>query len=157
MMYDTLLCYMNHAGGQVIHSYGRLIPHEFPITDLQQISDPDGIGRISCTDSSGTPSFFRPGIKSLETGGVTQTNDGNTATLTVNPNGIFENRDIVCKSTYLYLFILSGNRKFAVAIEHIIYLSINTLKMVNLHWQNGTTNCLIIYLTPLHFLLLCSN
>ena len=45
---------MYNTGGSVVHSYGRLIPHEFPITDLQQISGPDGIGRINCTVSSGT-------------------------------------------------------------------------------------------------------
>ena len=38
----TLIC----AGGRVVHSYGRLIPHEFPITDLQQISGPDGVGNF---------------------------------------------------------------------------------------------------------------
>ena len=124
---------MNHAGGQAIHSYGRLIPHEFPITDLQQISGTDGIGRMTCTVSSGTASFFRPGKEPLETGGVTQTNDGNTATLTVDPNDKFGNRDIVCKSTYLYLFIVSGNRKFAVATEHsqrfTIYIDIKILQI----------------------------
>ena len=46
VMYGTKIC--NHSGGDVVHSYGRLIPHEFPITDLQQISGPDGIGRITC-------------------------------------------------------------------------------------------------------------
>ena len=60
------------AGGRVVHSYGRLIPHEFPITDLQQISGPDGIGRITCTVSSGTARFAVSGGQ-LETGGVTQT------------------------------------------------------------------------------------
>ena len=61
----TLIC----ADGSVVHSYGRLIPHEFPITDLQQISGPDGIGRINCTVSSGTARFVANGGQ-LETGGV---------------------------------------------------------------------------------------
>ena len=92
----------SHSGGHVVHSYGRLIPHEFPITDLQQISGPDGIGRITCTVSSGTARFFRPGGV-LETGGVTQTRNGATATLVVNPTDSFNNRDVYCNSTVFLL------------------------------------------------------
>ena len=87
--------------------------HEFPITDLQQISGPDGIGRINCTVSSGTARFFRPAAQ-LETGGVTQIRNGATATLVVNATNVanFNNRDVYCNSfnNYLYLF-LSSNRK----------------------------------------------
>ena len=43
--------------GSAVHSYGKLIVHEFLITDLQQIYGPDGIGRINCTVSSGTVRF----------------------------------------------------------------------------------------------------
>ena len=112
-------CPSLHPGGRVVHSYGRLIPHEFPITDLQQISGPDGIGRITCTVSSGTARFFRPGGV-LETDGVTQTRNGATATLVVNPRRNFNNRDIYCneiESYYFYLFI-SGNSEFVVMIAH---------------------------------------
>ena len=66
----------------VIHGYGRLIPHEFPITDLQQISGPDGIGRITCTVSSGTAGFGND--RQFETVGVTQTRKRATITLIVN-------------------------------------------------------------------------
>ena len=100
-----------HSGGSVVHSYGRLIPHEFPITDLQQISGPDGIGRINCTVSNGTARFAANGGQ-LETGGVTQTRNGATATLVVNPTdvGSFQNVDLYCtdiESNYFYLFISS--------------------------------------------------
>ena len=109
----TSLVLHTHSGGRVVHSYGRLIPHEFPITDLQQISGPDGIGRITCTVSSGTATFLRL-FKELETGGVFQTRNGVTATLVVNATNfaIFNNRDAYCNSfdTYFYLF-LSSNRK----------------------------------------------
>ena len=76
-----------HAGGDVVHSYGRLIPHEFPITDLQQISGPDGSGRITCTVSSGT-ARFAPNGGQLEGGGVSETGNGATATLVVNPSNV---------------------------------------------------------------------
>ena len=79
---------LNCAGGHVVHSYGRLIPHEFPITDLQQISGPDGIGRITCTVSSGTARFIDNSGNKLGTGGVSQTKNGATATLVVNPSNV---------------------------------------------------------------------
>ena len=64
-MHGSSLVHVIHgtvrAGGRVVHSHGRLIPHEFPITDLQQIAGPDGIGRITCTVSSGTARFVANG------------------------------------------------------------------------------------------------
>ena len=86
--------------GRVVHSYGRLIPHEFPITDLQQISGPDGIGRITCTVSSGIARFVRPT-------GVTETSTGATSVLEVNATGRFHNRHMYCKDSttnYFYIF-----------------------------------------------------
>ena len=62
-------CTLNCRGGSVVHSYGRLVSHELPITILQQISGSDGIGRINCTVSSGTARFVANGGQ-LETGGV---------------------------------------------------------------------------------------
>ena len=104
------------SGGSVVHSYGRLIPHEFPITDLQQISGPDGIGRITCTVSRGT-ARFRVNSGQLETGGVTQPGSGNapTAALVVNTTnvGSFNNRGLHCNNFdhFFYLF-LSSKRKY---------------------------------------------
>ena len=114
---------LNHTDGRVVHSYGRLIPHEFPITDLQQISGPDGIGRITCTVSSGTASFAAIGGV-LETGGVSQTKNGATATLVVNPSNVnsFQNRGLYCTdvaSSVFYLFISSASKQTLV-----IYLQI---------------------------------
>ena len=102
---------LNYAGGSVVHSYGRLIPGEFLITGLQQISGPDGIGRITCTVSSGTARFVANGGQ-LETGGVTQTRNGAIATLVVNPTdvGSFQNRNLYCtniNTNFFYLFISS--------------------------------------------------
>ena len=104
---------LNLSGSRVVHSYGRLIPHEFPITDLQQISGPDGIGRINCTVSSGE-ARFGANRGQLETGGVTETRKGATATLVVNPtnSGSFQNRELYCTTTatnFFYLFISSAS------------------------------------------------
>ena len=114
-MYDTVCIHYTakHAGGRVVHSYGRLIPHEFPITDLQQISGPGGIGRITCTVSSGTARFTANGGQ-LETGGVSQTRNGATATLVVNPSNVghFQNRELYCtdiNTNFFYLFISSAS------------------------------------------------
>jgi len=98
-----------HSGGRVVHSYGRLIPHEFPITDLQQISGPGGIGRINCTVTNGIARFVANGGQ-LETGGVSQTKNRTTATL-VNVS-TFQNRDMYCDDSdtnYFYLYLTSSD------------------------------------------------
>ena len=106
----TLIC----ADGRVVHSYGRLIPHEFPITDLQQISGPDGIGRINCTDTSGTTRFAAEWRK-LQGDGVSETRNGATATLVVNPSNvsIFQNRGLYCTNivtNFFYLLFSSASK-----------------------------------------------
>ena len=104
---------LNHAGGHVIHSYGRLIPHEFPITDLQQISGPDGIGRITCTVSNGTARFHANG-GTVVNEEVSQTRNGATATLVVNISNVktFQNKELYCVSfnNFFYLFISSASK-----------------------------------------------
>ena len=111
----TFCCILNCAGGlAAVHSYGRLIPHEFPITDLQQISGPDGIGRITCIVSSGTARFFASGGR-LEGGGVFETRKGATTTLVVNPSNVssFQNRGLLCtniNTNFFYLFISSASK-----------------------------------------------
>ena len=107
-LHFEFLTLSNPVGGRVVHSYGRLIPHEFPITDLQQISAPDGIGRINCTVSSGTAMFGANGGQ-VETGEVTQTRSGATATLVVNITdaGNFQSRQLYCTSSATNFFSLS--------------------------------------------------
>ena len=108
---------LNCAGGDVVHSYGRLIVlPEFPITDLQQISGPVGFGRINCTVSSGTAKFGANGGR-LETGGVSQIRNGATSTLVVKPSianvGSFQNRDLFCtniNTNFFYLFLSSAGK-----------------------------------------------
>ena len=105
---------LNCAGGSVVHSYGRLIPHEFPITNLQQISGPDGIGRITCTVSNGTARFIA-NSRWLESLGVSQTRNGSTATLVVNISNVstFQNKSVYCSKpavSFFYLFISSASK-----------------------------------------------
>ena len=130
----------NSADGDVVHSYGRLIPHEFPITDLQQISGPDGIGRITCTVSSETARFAVNGGV-LETGGVTQTRNASKTTLVVNPSNVdsFQNRDLYCTNigiNFLYLFISSASKYNCIStqkqpvirtIQVLLYITSETL------------------------------
>ena len=113
-------CLSLHSGGRVVHSYGRLIPHEFPITDLQQISGPDEIRMITCTDSSGTARFKANG-GNVDTGGVSQTGNGATSTLNVMLSDVdsFQNRDLYCtnpNTNFFYLFISSAS-KYTVIIK----------------------------------------
>ena len=104
---NEILLLSQHSGGSVAHSYGRFIPHEFPITDLQQISGPDGIGRITCTVSNGTAKFNIP-VRAGNIGGMNQ-----TAVLVVNTTReSYQNRDLYCNSNdtnSFYLYINSSN------------------------------------------------
>ena len=109
MYWSEILLLSQHSGGSVVHSYGRLIPHEFPITDLQQISGPDGIGRITCTVSSGIAEFNIP-VREARIGGMNQ-----IAVLVVNTTSDnYQNKDLYCNSNdnnsfYLYLNYSSNN------------------------------------------------
>ena len=136
----VLVC--TKSGGRVVHSYGRLIPHEFPITDLQQISGPDGIGRITCTVSSGTARFVSPGGV-LESDGVTQTRHGATAALVVNPTDSFSNRDVYCSDTitnYFYLFIsaISEFTDIIACNHHLKYSRFGVPIRSHLHFAHCT-------------------
>ena len=118
----VLVC--TKSGCIVVHSYGRLIPHEFPITDLQQISGPDGIGRITCTDSNGTARFVRSGGV-LESDGVTETSTGATSILEVNATDSFHNRHMYCKhstTNYFYIFISASSKLLHLRIFATILL-----------------------------------
>ena len=91
-----------YTGGRVVYSEGRLIPHEFPITDSQQITGPDGVRRITCTVSSGTARFIRDG------GEVEREGQLETA---ITVKGDIQNRAIYCNSNdtnYFYLYLRSS-------------------------------------------------
>ena len=126
------------AGGDVVHSHGRLIPHEFPITDLQQISGPDGIGRITCTVSSGT-ARFAANSGQLEGGGVTRTRSGATATLVVSPSNVdsFQNRGLYCTNinTNFFYLSLSSTSKYTYS----------TISSAHNHYLGNRCWCWLIY------------
>ena len=112
---------MNSSGGRVVHSEGRLIPHDFPITDLQQISGTDGMGMITCTVSSGTARFSTTGD------GVTLAIGQSIAALSVNDINVdtFRNRDVECtnqvRNVYFYLFPSpSSNRESIYVVRNIL-------------------------------------
>ena len=110
------MSYIYYTGGHVLHSYGRIIPQFYPITDLRQISGPDGIGRINCTVSNGTAKFstLQPsGL--LEAGEVPFIGNGTTATLVVKSTSQFENREMYCRSRF-YLYI-SVNGEFTLTVD----------------------------------------
>ena len=125
---------MDPSGGSVVHSEGRLIPHEFPITDLQQISGLDGIGRITCTVSSGTARFHNP-HGALETDGVTQVTGQSAAALLLNAINVdtFQNRDVVCDNevtNIFYLFLSSSNNRKSICIIHTVRKYVSVLVTV---------------------------
>ena len=108
----TSLVLHTHSGGRVVHSYGRLIPYQFPITHPHQISYliKEGLHgyRVTCNVSSGTspPTFYTPN-GTFSTGGVTQER---SAILDVNIS-TFQNRDIYCDdndTNYFYLYLTSS-------------------------------------------------
>ena len=118
----TSLVLHTHSGGRVVHSYGRLIPHQFPITHLQQISHLTLTGElidciITCVSSGTTPPRFYSPNGTLDTGGVTQRDySAHSAILAidVDTTGIdtFQNRDMYCDdnhTNYFYLYLASSN------------------------------------------------
>ena len=128
--------------GRIVHSYGRLIPHEFPITNLQQISGPDGIGRITCTGSSGAAKFH-PNSGQVVGEGVTKKEIGS---LEVNPSDAdsFQNRALYCtdaNTNFFYLFISSAS-KYTQIIIRIYLLKVGWDGIYNV-WKN----CMVLYAT----------
>ena len=119
----TSLVLHTHSGGRVVHSYGRLIPHQFTITHLHQISYRRRQGvqivtqyTVTCV-SSGTPPprFYSPN-GTLDTGGVTQRDYSAHSILAidVDTTGIdtLQNRDMYCDdnhTNYFYLYLASTN------------------------------------------------
>ena len=102
-----------YSGGSVVHSEGRLIPHEFPITDLQQIFATSRNGIITCTVSS-ERATFNSTTGTLQARGVTQSPGGTMANLIVYRASIdtFKNGNMYCtdiKTNHFYLYFMSSN------------------------------------------------
>ena len=112
----TSLVLHTHSGGRVVHSYGRLIPYQFPIIHPHQISYliKEGLHgyRVTCNVSSGTspPRFYTPN-GTFSTGGGTLENYQSSAILDVNIS-TFQNRDMYClnnDTNYFYLYLTSSD------------------------------------------------
>ena len=106
---------MSTLGGQVVHSYGRLILHERVITDKQQLQPPNnnrGDGRIECRVSSGGATFLYHGRNVLTdtSEDVHQIISGSNATVVIRERAFnnFANFEGRCAGIYHYLFLLEG-------------------------------------------------
>ena len=111
---DTLVYFiLCTLGGQVVHSYGRLILDERVITDKQQLQPPnnvEGDGSIDCTNSSGIAKFLYHGhsVPVGSSGDVYQIRSGSTATTVIRAFNNFANIEGGCAGIYYYLFISNG-------------------------------------------------
>ena len=115
---DTLVYFiLCTLGGQVVHSYGRLILNERVITDKQQLQPPNnasGDGRIECRVSSGGAGFSYHGrpVARDTSGDVHLIISGSNATLVIR-NRIFNNFvnfEGNCAGIYHYLFLSNGKQ-----------------------------------------------
>ena len=113
---DTLVYFiLCTLGGQVVHSYGRLIFHERVITDKQQLQPPNndsGDGRIECTVSSGGAGFTynKHNVTNDTSEDVHQIRNGSTATVVIRDRAFnnFANFEGNCTRIYHYLFLSNG-------------------------------------------------
>ena len=118
-----------YADGRVVHSEGRLILHNFPITDLQKDLKSYlirvGVAgyRLACAVSRTPPSpWFNSHNGTLDNGGLTQRRSMRTTWLSVNTTNIvtFQNRDVYCddmRTNYFYLYLTSSNSSECVGSE----------------------------------------
>ena len=113
---DTLVYFiLCTLGGQVVHSYGRLILNERVITDKQQLQPPnnvEGDGRIVCRVSSGVAGFSYHGrtVTTGTSGDVHQIRSGSTATAVISDRVFnnFVNFEGNCAGIFHYLFLSNG-------------------------------------------------
>ena len=127
---DTLFYFiLCTSGGQVVHSYGRLILHERVITDKQQLQPPNndsGDGRIECRESSRGAMFTYHSPVSADTiQDVHQIRRGSKAIVVIRNRAFnnFENFEGKCAGIYHYLF-LSNGEQCIVCVDN--YLILNT-------------------------------
>lgn len=107
------------SGSMAVHSYGRLIPVNFLVTEPEQIEGPDGVGRVNCTTPRGA-ARFQTSLKDAVTEDINvnsnlyQMRNGNTATLIVNNiRKNFNNRKIYCNSLGHFFFLqISGQSEW---------------------------------------------
>ena len=96
----TSLVLHTHSGGRVVHSNGRLIPHQFPITDLQQISY-SGVNHSVTCSPKGT--LYTP---------INSTHSTPLGLNHVVFSHHLNNRDVYCDNSdtnYFYIYLTSSN------------------------------------------------
>ena len=97
------------SGGVAVHSYGRLLPVNFLVTEPDQIEGPDGVGRVNCTTPRAAASFqtsLKDAVTEDKNINLYQIRNGNTATLIVsNIRRNFKNRKIYCNSLSHFFFL----------------------------------------------------
>ena len=118
-LFYLILCTL---GGQVVHSYGRLIFHERVITDKQQLQPPNndsGDGRIECTNSSGEVGFNYPAqTPTTDTSeDVHEIRRGSKAIVVIRNRAFnnFVNFEGKCAGIYHYLFLSNGEQCIIVS------------------------------------------
>ena len=115
---DTLFYFiLCTLGGQVVHSYGRLILNERVIIDKQQLQPPNndsGDGRIECRVSSGGAGFSYHGraVPTGTSGDVHEIRSRSTATVVIRDRAFnnFVNFEGNCAGIYHYLFLSQGEQ-----------------------------------------------
>ena len=115
---DTLFYFiLCTLGGQVVHSYGRLILNESVITDKQQLqplNNDSGDGRIECRVSSGVARFNYNGqtVYADTSGEVHEIRSGSTTTVVIRERAFnnFVNFEGHCADIYHYLFLSNGEQ-----------------------------------------------
>ena len=134
---DTLLYFiLCTLGGQVVHSYGRLIFNDRVITDKQQLQPPNndsGDGRIECRVSSGEAMFSYHGrtVPTGTSGDVHEIRSGSTATVVIRDRAFnnFVNFEGNCAGIYHFLFLSNGEQR----VELYCTLSNITLHRIITH------------------------
>ena len=119
---DTSLVLHTHSGGRVVHSAGRIIPHQFLITSKHKIfytrerwPRTYNLYGITCTVSSGPPPprFYSPN-GTLDIRRVTQSQTDHSKTLEWDNATIetLQNRDMYCDdndTNYFYSYFISSD------------------------------------------------
>ena len=113
---DTLVYFiLCTLGGQVVHSYGRLILFDRVITDKQQLQPPNndsGDGRIECRVSSGGArlSYHGGNVSTGTIGDVHLIISGSIAAVVIRDRVFnnFVNFEGNCGGIYHYLFLSNG-------------------------------------------------
>lgn len=102
----TLLSY---SGGVVVHSYGRLVPINFLLTEPEQIEGLDAVGRVNCTTAGAAANFqtdLNNAVSKDSNEDLYQIKNGSTATLIVdNIRRNFMNRQIFCNGLSHFFFL----------------------------------------------------